>query len=138
VQSRFAVAYRFGVASEIAESIRSSVGLSGAEVKHVGDGVFSFAAESADARTTRQAIDRVVADLGPLVRRVDVSLEQTEKKRPEVPILSSMRDDEISIVQTRDGQKHLVITDSDPGVTARRALAIPPPATPAVRTEPTE
>jgi type III secretion protein D len=138
LHSTFAVAYRFGVAGEIAESLRSSVGLAGAEVKHLGDGVFSFTAEAADPQATRQAIDRVVADLGPLVRRVDVTLEQTDKKKPELPILSSMQDDEVSIVQTRDGQKHLVITDVEPGLTVRRALAIPQPAAPGARTDPTE
>lgn len=131
LRSPFAVAYRFGVASEIAESVRSSVGVPGAEVKHLGDGAFSFSAEVADAKATREAIDRVVADLAPLVRRVDVKLEQTEKKRPEIPILSSMQDDEISVVQTRDGQKHLVIADIDHDLTARQALALPAPETPA-------
>ena len=125
LRGRFAVNHQFGVASEVAESIRSSVGLPGAEVKHLGDGVFSFTAESADAQATRQAIERVVADLGPLVRRVDTTLEQTEKKGAEPPILSSMRDDDVSVVQTRDGQKHLVLTPPETGVTVRRALSIP-------------
>jgi type III secretion protein D len=127
LRSPWPIALRFAVASEVAESIRTSVGLPGAEVRHQGNGVFSFSGEPADAQATRQAIERVTADLGALVRRVDTHFEQTQKKPPEVPILSAMQTGGVSVVQTRDGQKHLVVSDgashSDDSV--RQALGFP-------------
>lgn len=120
----YAVKHTFSVASEVAESIRSGVGVPGAEVKHLGDGVFAFTAEAADVQAARQALDRVVGDLGPAVRRIELKLEQTARNTPEVPILSSMSDDTVSVVQTRDGAKHLVVSTIDPLVAARQALGM--------------
>jgi type III secretion protein D len=119
------VTQSYSVASEVAESIRSSVGLAGAEVKHVGNGVFAITAEASDVQATRQAIERVVGDLGPVVRSVEIKLSQTAKDVPEMPILSSMKDDVVSVVQTRDGAKHLVVSSVDPLAAAREALSIP-------------
>jgi type III secretion protein D len=121
-----AVVLRVAVAAEVAETIRSTVGLAGAEVKHVGDGVFSYTGEAQDPKAVRQAIDRVSADLGDVVRRIDVTLEQTDKQTADIPILSSLKDDEISVVQTRDGVKHLVVAEPERAVSASKALSLPP------------
>jgi type III secretion protein D len=124
ISSPYAITQRYSVASDVAESIRSTVGLPSAQVKYMGDGVFAFAGDTADPKATRQAIDRVAADLTGVVRRIEVTLEQTEKKGADIPILSSLKDDDISVVQTRDGQKHLVVVEVDPGLGARKALSI--------------
>jgi type III secretion protein D len=118
---------RVSVASDVAETIRNTVGVPGAEVKYMGEGVFAFTAESRETKAVRQAIDRVSADLGDVVRRIDVTLEQSDQKPADIPILSSMKDDEISVVQTRDGIKHLVVTEPDRTVSVSKALSIRPP-----------
>jgi type III secretion protein D len=121
------VTQRVSLATDVAESIRSTVGLAGAEVKYVGDRVFAFTGETPDAKAVRQAIDRVTVDLGDAVRRIEVTLEQGDKKPVEVPILSSMNDGEISVVQTRDGVKHLVVTEPENTVSVNTALSLRPP-----------
>lgn len=127
VVSAVPVTRRVSLASDVAESIRSTVGLAGAEVKYMGDGVFAFTGEAVNATAVRQAISRVTADLGEAVRRIDVTLEQGDKKPIEVPILSSMNDGEISAVQTRDGVTHLVVTEPERTVSVNTALSLRPP-----------
>ncbi len=123
--SPYPVTHRYSTATAVAESIRSAVGVAGAEVKYAGDGVFTFTAEVSDTKAAREAIDRVAADLAPAVRRIDPTLETTEKDKAQVPVLSSMTAGDISIVQTRDGQKHLVVTAPESTVSVRSALSIP-------------
>ncbi len=108
---------RFAVVEDVVESIRSSVGLPQAHITHVGGGVFSFEAESADLEATRAAVGRVAADLAPSVQRIDVALTRTETARRSISVLSSFSDGDVSIVQTKDGAKHFVITRAEPAAT---------------------
>lgn len=124
-KSPYPITHRYSTATAVAESIRSAVGVAGAEVKYAGDGVFTFTAEVTDTKAVREAIDRVAADLAPAVRRIDPTLETTEKDKAQVPVLSSMTAGDVSIVQTRDGQKHLVVTAPESTVSVRSALSIP-------------
>jgi type III secretion protein D len=112
---------RFTLATDVAETIRGTVGLPNATVKHVGDGVFTYVAEAADEAAARAAIERVSADLASTVKRIDATFERTEG-REAGPILSRLTVDGISIVQTRDGVKHLVVKSS---VSQRDALDLP-------------
>jgi type III secretion protein D len=123
--SPYPINHRYSTATAVAESIRSAVGVAGAEVKYAGDGVFTFTAEVSDTKAASEAIDRVAADLAPAVRRIDPTLEITEKDKAQVPVLSSMTSGNVSIVQTRDGQKHLVVTAPESTVSVRSALSIP-------------
>jgi type III secretion protein D len=100
---------RLTVASEVADSLRSGTGFADAQVRHVGNGVFHLSAKVPDINAAQQAVARVAADLGAVVKRVDAELTQIEQAKPSVPVLASFRDEELSIVQTRDGTKHLVI-----------------------------
>jgi type III secretion protein D len=104
---------RFAVVEDVAESIRSSVGLPQAQIKHLGAGVFSFHADTVDPDATRAAVNRVAADLAPSVSRIDAVLEQTETAKRTISVLSSFSDGEVSVVQTRDGAKHFGITRAD-------------------------
>jgi type III secretion protein D len=115
----FTILPRFTVASDVAETIRSTVGLPNATVRHVGDGVFSYVAEAADERAARAAIERVSSDLAPAVKRIDATFEHTESSSG--PILSRFTADGISVVQTRDGVKHLVVKSA---VSTRDALTL--------------
>ncbi|AKJ27834.1 hypothetical protein [Caldimonas brevitalea] len=120
----FPVVQRFAVASEVAEAIRSSVGLADAQVSHTGAGVFAFIGEAPDPQAVRAAISRVAADLGPAVRRIDATLEQTKGKPVKVDYLSTLTTDGLSVVHTRDGVKHVVVNPVEPELMARDALSI--------------
>jgi type III secretion protein D len=103
---------RYAVASDIAETIRGTTGLTNAHVTHVGAGVFNVVAEVTDERAARAALDRMSADLAPAVKQITASLEKIYPKDPLGPILSSSQQDGLSVVQTRDGVKHLVMLDT--------------------------
>ena len=110
---------RFAVVEDVVESIRSSVGLAQAQITHLGAGVFSFQAESADPEATRAAVARVAADLAPSVQRIEVAVTRTETVHRSISVLSSFSDGDVSIVQTRDGAKHFVTTSAEqPAITA--------------------
>jgi type III secretion protein D len=116
---------RFNVASDVAESLRSGTGFADAQVRHLGDGVFQLSAKVADIDAAQQTVARVSADLAAVVKRVDTELTQLEQAKPSVPVLASFRDDELSIVQTRDGVKHLVIAPQPLQAASLPATAAP-------------
>ncbi|AEG94096.1 conserved hypothetical protein [Ramlibacter tataouinensis TTB310] len=110
---------RFTVATDIAEAIRGTSGLTNASVRHVGDGVFDVVADVTDERAARAALDRMGADLAPTVKRITARLERIYPSDPLGPVLSRSQQDGLTVVQTRDGVKHLVIQSP-------RAVAPPP------------
>jgi type III secretion protein D len=120
----FAALPRFSVASDVAEAIRSAVGQPNATVKYSGEGVFNYVAETADPRATRAALDRIATDLAPAVKRIDATLEQ-QVTEPNVRMLSNLQTDSVSVMQTRDGVKHLVVRPPVPSITTRQVLALP-------------
>jgi len=110
------VVRRFSVASEIAETIRTSVGLAGARIDYRGNGVFSFNAITSDVAATQSDLNRVAVDLAPTVRRIDAVLEEPPMPHPPLPaVLSALTtDDGIDVMETRDGVKHLVLSSPPP------------------------
>ncbi|HEY9027736.1 MAG TPA: hypothetical protein VIP05_25815, partial [Burkholderiaceae bacterium] len=76
-------------------------------------GVFAFAVRTDDVAGTQAAVDRVAADLAPTVRRIEATLDETAAPRaPDPAVLSTLvTEDGINVMQTRDGVKHVVITD---------------------------
>lgn len=121
-RGRYTVVPRFAVASDIAETIRGTVGLTNPSVRHLGGGVFSVVADVTDERAARAALDRMSADLAPTVKKIIASLERIYPSDPLGPILSRSQQEGISVVQTRDGVKHLVMETPDaPGRVANRA-----------------
>lgn len=122
VPPRFPLMRHVSVATDVAETIRGALGLPGAQVSYRGARVFSVVVESADVAATQAAIDRVAADLAPLVRRIDAVLQETPEARAPMPAtLSTMTADGVSVLETRDHVKHLVITDPAPQDDAARA-----------------
>jgi type III secretion protein D len=127
--SPFPLQSRFSVASDVAEAIRGAVGLPGAQVRYMGNGVFRFVAKTQDVAATQAAVEGVQADLAPAVKRIDAELEEIAASRaPDAPMLSSLTADGLAVLQTRDGVKHLVLTDPPPEP-AMPAAAIVPPVT---------
>ena len=115
VPPRFPLMRHVSVATDVAESIRGALGLPGAQVSYRGARVFSVTVESADVSATQAAINRVAVDLSPLVRRIDAVLqEMPEASGPMPAMLSTMTADGVSVMETRDHVKHLVLTDGVP------------------------
>jgi len=123
----FPAVQRFAVATNIMETIRGAVGLTNATVKHVGNGVFSVVGEASDINAARAALDRVAVDLAPTVSKIDATLEQTQSAETRLPILSRLTADGVSVVQTRDGVKHIVVNSVEPSVTVGDVLSLPAP-----------
>ena len=127
---------RFAVATDIAEAIRSTAGLTNPSVRHVGGGVFVVEAEVTDERAARNALDRMSADLAPAVTQIKASFEKIYPNDPLGPILSRSQIDGLSVVQTRDGVKHLVLdatkelTNEPPDAPAAAAASAPKPSQP--------
>lgn len=96
-------------AEAVADSIRGAMGVPGANVQHLGDGVFRFAADVADPERTRAELERVARDLVAVVRRIEPALGAVEGPKADRPLLSAMTIGHITVVQTRDGQKHISV-----------------------------
>jgi type III secretion protein D len=99
---------RYTTVDDLAQSIRSTAGLPSATIRYQGGGVFSYAAATGDAAATRDALNRVALDLAPLVTRIDASLSPIVSP-DSMPILSRLATSGMSVVQTRDGVKHIVV-----------------------------
>lgn len=110
--SSASVQRRWVVASDLGETIRATTGVADAKVEYIGHGVFRVSAQVGDPRAVELALQRVSADLQPIVRRIDIQIGTAEQEKafvPAVPLLSSFSDHDLSVVQTRDGVKHLVM-----------------------------
>jgi type III secretion protein D len=110
----------FAVAEELTETLRSSIGIPGAKVRHLGGGMFAIEAEVRDFNAARAAIDRVVADLAPHVKHVEFSEMGAGQRLNGQPVTAAYSDGHTSIVQTRDGAVHLVVTSPDNEATPPR------------------
>jgi type III secretion protein D len=115
-----AIVPHFAVAEELAETLRSSIGIAGAKVRHLGDGAFAIEAAVQDFNAARAAIDRVVADLAPHVKRVDFAESGAGQRFNGLPVTAAYSDGQTSIVQTQDGAIHLVVTSAEADVKASR------------------
>jgi type III secretion protein D len=113
---RYPLVQKVSIATDVAESIRSSVGLPNAEVVYKGNGAFSYSVKASDIAAAQASIERVKVDLSPVVKRIDAVLEEN-LGRPAIPrLLSSWSAGGVSVMETRDGVKHLVISDAPPEV----------------------
>ena len=113
VPRRYAVLRHVSVATSVAESIRGALGLPGVQVTYKGKRVFEVAVASTDVDATKAAVNRVADDLAPLVRRIDTVIQETpEPPLPTPAMLSLMVADGVSVMETRDHVKHLVLNDA--------------------------
>ena len=127
VPTRFPLMRHVSVATDVAETIRGALGLAGAKVSYRGARVFNVVVESTDVGAAQAAVDRVATDLSPLVRRIDAVLQETPEAQPPMPAtLSTMTADGVSVLETRDHVKHLVITE--PAMADEADAAAPPSA----------
>jgi type III secretion protein D len=129
---RYPLVQKVSIATDVAESIRSSVGLPNAEVSYKGNGAFSYAVKASDIAAAQASIDRVRTDLSPVVKRIDAVLEES-LGRPAIPrLLSSWSAGSVSVMETRDGVKHLVITDAPSDVPVLGEVEAASPTSPPI------
>ena len=110
--SKWPMTRHVSVVSELAESIRSSIGIAGAQVSYRGAGVFRVSVDSDDVAGTQASLDRVAVDLAPVVKRIEGDVHETSTVASLPETLSTMTADGVSVMETRDGVKHLVLTDA--------------------------
>ena len=110
VPPQYEVARKVSVATDVIETIRAALDMPEARISYRGAGVFRVEVATADVEAARAAIARVAADLAPTVRRIDAVLDESAAPQPPMPaVLSSwVSGDGTTVMETRDGVKHLV------------------------------
>ena len=110
--------HRYASAADIVRQIGDALNRPGVRVVHRGQGVFAVEGQAADPAELQDEVRRIAADIGPLVRRVDVAVEQT-LPTARVRVGSMLAGDGLQYVQTADGTKHLSLrTPVDDGTAA--------------------
>ncbi len=101
--------HKYAAASDIAQSIADALADPALNVSYKGHGVFLVQGAAADIDRLRAAASRIALDIGPLVKRIDVSA--TELPPPQrVHIDAMLVSGDLRYVQTRDGTKHLIVS----------------------------
>jgi type III secretion protein D len=103
------LAHRYAAADETARSIVEALGGGGLTAAYRGGGVFVVQGQSQQTERLREASQRVAADLGSLVKRIDVEVAALPPP-DRVPIGSVMATDGLQVVETRDGAKYLSLS----------------------------
>lgn len=98
--------HRYASAADIVRQIGDALNRPGLQVEYRGQGVFAVVGESTDPTGLRDEVRRISADIGPLVRRIDVTVEQT-LPTARVRMGAMLGGDGLRYVQTADGTKHL-------------------------------
>lgn len=111
--------HRYASAGDIVRQIGDALNRPGVRVVHRGQGVFVVEGQALDPAELQDEVRRIAADIGPLVRRIDVAVEQT-LPTARVRVGSMLAgDDGLQYVQTADGTKHLSLrTPVDDGTAA--------------------
>jgi type III secretion protein D len=111
--------HRYASASDIVRQIGDALNRPGVRVVHRGQGVFAVEGQAVDPTDLQDEVRRIAADIGPLVRRIDIAVEQT-LPTARVRVGSMLAgDDGLQYVQTADGTKHLSLrTPVDDGIAA--------------------
>jgi type III secretion protein D len=121
-----AVVHRYAAASELAQAFTDALADPLLRVRYAGSGVFTVEGRTADVQGLRESASRIAADLGPLVRRVDVAV--TELPPPQrVHVDAMLVAGDLRYVQTRDGTKHLIVSSPEGGDSA---MSLSGPSTP--------
>ncbi|WP_143073866.1 hypothetical protein [Roseateles sp. YR242] len=108
--------HRYASAADIVRQIGDALNRPGLRVVYRGQGVFAVEGQvAADPAELRDDVRRVAADIGPLVTRIDVAVEQTLPSA-RVRMGAMLGGDGLQYVQTADGTKHLSLrTPGDDG-----------------------
>jgi type III secretion protein D len=103
------VVQAYASATQISQSIADSLAQPGMKVQYQGQGVFLVSGQVADVERLREGIERVAADLAPLVRRIELGATELPTAS-HVPMSALLSSEGLQYVQTRDGVKHLSVS----------------------------
>ncbi len=105
------VSHLYAVATEVAVAIQGGLALPNITVEHKGGGVFMVAGTVADIDALRARVKQLSVDMGSAVRRIDISA--LEAHDDQLPVgASALTGDDFSVLNTRDGVKHLNLSAS--------------------------
>jgi type III secretion protein D len=98
--------HRYAAATDIARQISDALHGAGVSVVYAGGGVFKVQGQSEDVARLREEVARIAADVGPLVARIDVEVQEA-LPTGRVRLGAMWHGDGLQYVQTADGTKHL-------------------------------
>ena len=105
------VMHKVATVTDLSQSISDALANRGLNVSYLGEGVFAVGGASTDLDRLRGSVQRIAADLGPLIKRID--LVASELPPPErVRIGAMLAADDLQYVQTGDGTKHISLSAS--------------------------
>ncbi|MCS4510422.1 hypothetical protein [Xylophilus ampelinus] len=102
---------RYAAATDIAQSIVEALDEPRVSVRHVAGGEFVIEGAAVGVDRLRVAANRIAADLAPLVRTIRVQVTDLPPQ-PRTPVGAMLESHGITYVQTRDGTKHLSLTQA--------------------------
>ncbi|MFE8646297.1 hypothetical protein ACFX58_14525 [Sphingomonas sp. NCPPB 2930] len=111
VLPRGMVMRRYAAATDIAQSIAEALDEPRVSVRHVAGGEFVIEGAAVGADRLRVAANRIAADLAPLVQTIRVRVTDLPPP-PRTPVGAMLESHGITYVQTRDGTKHLSLTQA--------------------------
>lgn len=98
----------FGAIPDLCQAISEALADKGVAVSYVSHGRFLVSGESLEVSRLQQAAQRVMADLSPLVTKIDLAVRQLPPP-PRQSVGAMLSVDGVEYVQTKDGIKHLSI-----------------------------
>jgi len=105
------VVQAYGTVAQVSQSIAESLSQPGLKVSYQGQGVFVVSGQVSDVEHLRESVERVAADLAPLVRRIELGATELPTTG-HVPMSALLSSEGLQYVQTRDGVKHLSVSST--------------------------
>jgi type III secretion protein D len=98
--------HRYAAATDVARQISDALHNPAVRVVHAGNGEFKVQGQAEDVQRLKEEVARVAADVGPLVKRIDVDVQEA-LPTGHVRLGAMWHGDGLQYVQTSDGTKHL-------------------------------
>jgi type III secretion protein D len=98
--------HRYAAATDVSRQISDALHSATVSVVHAGNGVFKVQGQTDDVPGLREDVARIAADVGPLVARIDVEVQEALPVG-RVRLGAMWHGDGLQYVQTADGTKHL-------------------------------
>lgn len=120
--------HRYAAATDVARQITDALHDPAINVVHAGNGEFKVKGQAEDVQRLKEEVARVAADVGPLVRRIDVEVEEA-LPTGRVRLGAMWHGEDLQYVQTADGVKHLSLqAPADDAVPSAEELSPPTPS----------
>lgn len=110
-----AVLHRYAAAPDVTRALADAVGAVGVQVAYEGAGVFSVSGQTRDLARLRETLQRVGADLGAHVARIEVRASQSLSPggtSATATATAMLAGDDLQYVESRNGTKHLSVVQA--------------------------